>query len=43
VQRVTIDEVVRHINLSRRTLERRFTQVVGRSPATRSAASGWTP
>jgi LacI family transcriptional regulator len=29
---VTIDEVVRHLNVARRTLERRFAQVVGRSP-----------
>jgi LacI family transcriptional regulator len=29
---VTIDDVVRNGNLSRRTLERRFAQVVGRSP-----------
>jgi LacI family transcriptional regulator len=29
---VTIDELVRHVNLARRTLERRFAQVVGRSP-----------
>lgn len=29
---ITIDDVVRHVCLSRRTLERRFAQVVGRSP-----------
>ena len=29
---VTIDEVVRHVSLARRTLERRFARVVGRSP-----------
>jgi LacI family transcriptional regulator len=29
---VTIDDVVRNVNLSRLTLERRFAQVVGRSP-----------
>jgi LacI family transcriptional regulator len=29
---ITIDEIVRHVHLSRRTLERRFAQVIGRSP-----------
>ena len=29
---VTIDDVVRNVNLSRRTLERRFVQLVGRAP-----------
>ena len=29
---ITIDEVARQVNLSRRTLERRFAQVIGRSP-----------
>jgi LacI family transcriptional regulator len=29
---ITIDQVVKHVNLSRRTLERRFAQVVGRPP-----------
>jgi LacI family transcriptional regulator len=29
---VTIEEVVRHVNLSRRTLERRFSKMVGRPP-----------
>jgi LacI family transcriptional regulator len=29
---VTIDDVVRNVNLSRRTLERRFAQLVGRPP-----------
>jgi LacI family transcriptional regulator len=31
-QGVTIDDVVRNVNLSRRTLERRFVQLVGRPP-----------
>jgi LacI family transcriptional regulator len=29
---ITIEEVVRHVNLSRRTLERRFTRIVSRAP-----------
>jgi len=29
---ITIDDVVRNVNLSRRTLERRFVEIVGRTP-----------